>query len=98
MSANEDSLTLGFAVETRIETCSFYRHWTGDYCRYGEELHDKYVARKAAELDVDDKLQWQTWKMITIFTTLTCGRISMKSDIGKAAQVGDELINKLLVV
>ena len=39
----------------------------GDYCRYGEELHDEYVARKVAELDVDfNQAMVNVEKMITI--------------------------------
>lgn len=43
--ANENSLTLGFTVKTANQNMSFsIGTELGDYRRYGEELHDKYLA------------------------------------------------------
>lgn len=69
MFANENSLTLGFTVKTANRDMSFsIGTELGDYCRYGEELHDKYVARKVAELDVEfNAAMANVEKMITIF-------------------------------
>lgn len=69
MFANENSLTLGFTVKTANRDMSFsIGTELGDYRRYGEELHDAYVARKVAELDVEfNAAMADVEKMITIF-------------------------------
>lgn len=49
---------MSFSVSTEL----------GDYCRFGEELRDKYVERKIAELDVEfNAAMANVEKMITIF-------------------------------
>lgn len=69
MFANENSITLGFTVRTANQAMSFsIGTELGDYRRYGEELHDKYVARKVAELDVEfNAAMANVEKTITIF-------------------------------
>lgn len=69
MFANENSLTLGFIVKTANRDMSFsIGTELGDYCRYGEELRNKYVERKIAELDVEfNAAMANVEKMITIF-------------------------------
>lgn len=69
MFANENSLTLGFTVKTANRDMSFsIGTELGDYCRYGEELRNKYVERKIAELDVEfNAAMANVEKMITIF-------------------------------
>lgn len=69
MFANENSLTLGFTVKTANRDMSFsIGTELGDYCRYGEELRNKYIERKIAELDVEfNAAMANVEKIITIF-------------------------------
>lgn len=69
MYANESYIVLGFTVKTANKNMSFsISTELGDYCRFGEELHDAYVARKVAELDVEfNAAMANVEKMITIF-------------------------------
>lgn len=69
MFANENSITLGFTVRTANQGMSFsIGTELGDYRRYGEELHDEYVARKVAELDVEFNAAMENVeKMIAVF-------------------------------
>lgn len=69
MFATENSITLGFTVRTANQNVSFsIGTELGDYRRYGEELHNKYVARKVAELDVEfNQAMTSVEKMITVF-------------------------------
>lgn len=69
MYANESYIVLGFTVKTANKNMSFsVSTELGDYCRFGEELHDAYVARKVAELDVEfNAAMANVEKMITIF-------------------------------
>lgn len=69
MYANESYIVLGFTIKTANKNMSFsVSTELGDYCRFGEELRDKYVERKIAELDVEfNAAMANVEKMITIF-------------------------------
>lgn len=73
MYANESYIVLGFTIKTANKNMSFsVSTELGDYCRFGEELRDKYVERKIAELDVEfNAAMANVEKMITIFNDLS---------------------------